>query len=376
MIVCGEAIYEGGTLKLKKPLPLPENTPVSVLVKPPSATREDEAAWQSLVGRPLLETWEAPVGDDLDDAISKWRSPRMQEFFTAIRKVARTDAPVLILGESGTEREMAALAIHRQSARKDGPFVPVSCAGIPESLLAVELFGSEKRAFPGTSMRDKGRIADAVGGTLFLDEIGELPLVLQKRILGLFRDRNVEEPGVKKAVELDARVVSAANVDLAHAVKAGKFLENLYYHLAVVALSLPPLRERKADIVVLAQELLRKHALENQKRALRFSAEAVSAIESFHWPGNVRELENRIQRAVIMADGAFVTPADLQFKVPASGVPVRSLREAREALDRDLVEQALARYDGNIARAAADLGVSRPTFYELMAKFSIKRDQG
>jgi len=299
-------------------------------------------------------------------------SPQMQEVFGAIRKVATTNVPVLILGESGTGKEMAALAIHRRSARKDGPFVAINCGAIPENLLESELFGHEKGAFTGAHVQRQGRIETAAGGTLFLDEIGELPLPLQVKLLRFLQEQSVERVGGRVKIPVDTRVVAATNVDLKKALSQGKFREDLYYRLAVVVMKLPALRERPGDVPVLAKALLRKFAAQNDRAVTDFSQKALRALQQHSWPGNVRELENRIKRAVIMAEGRHVTPTDLELADLSEGA-FRSLKEAREAVEREMVQQALERHRGKISRAAEELGISRPTFYELMEKLGMAK---
>jgi two-component system NtrC family response regulator len=300
-------------------------------------------------------------------------SPQMQTVFSSIRKVATTDAPVLILGESGTGKEMAALAIHRRSARKDGPFVAINCSAIPETLLESELFGHEKGAFTGAHVQRKGRIESANGGTLFLDEIGEIPLPLQVKLLRFLQEQRIERVGGRQEIDVDTRVIAATNADLKKGMTDGKFREDLYYRLAVVVLSLPPLRQRNGDILLLANEFLARFAAQNSKAGLAFDVEASKALARHSWPGNVRELENRIKRAVIMADGKRLTVEDLELGGPGIVVPGTTLKEAREAVERELVLSALHKHAGKISSAAAELGISRPTLYELMEKLSIAR---
>ncbi len=302
-------------------------------------------------------------------------SPEMQEVFTSIRKVATSDAPVLILGESGTGKEMAALGIHRRSARKDGPFVAINCGAIPETLLESELFGHEKGAFTGAHVQRQGRIETAAGGTLFLDEIGELSLPLQVKLLRFLQEQRIERIGGRKEIFIDTRVIAATNGDLKKAMEEGRFREDLYYRLAVVVLKLPPLRERENDVPLLAQALLQKFASDAGKPPLRFSQDALRALQQHAWPGNVRELENRIKRAVIMAEGPHVTAVELELADgSAASIPGFSLKDAREALERKSIQQALRRHNGKISAAAAELGISRPTFYELMKKLGINRE--
>ncbi len=300
---------------------------------------------------------------------------QMQSVFGAIRKVATTEAPVLILGESGTGKEMAALAIHRRSPRKDGPFVAINCGAIPETLLESELFGHEKGSFTGASATRPGRVETAAGGTLFLDEIGELPLALQVKLLRFLQEQTIERIGGRKPISVDTRVIAATNLDLEKAKAEGKFREDLFYRLAVVVVRLPALRERKEDIILLAQFFLKRFAHESHRDRLKFQPTAIRAMEQHSWPGNVRELENRVRRAVIMAEGAKVSAADLEL-APDGEPRQLTLKEARENLERDLVLAALRSHHGKISpAAAADLGISRPTFYELMEKLGIQKDK-
>jgi two-component system, NtrC family, response regulator len=300
----------------------------------------------------------------------------MQQVFASIRKVASTDAPVLIWGESGTGKEMAAVAVHRRSGRSGGPLVSVACGAIPETLLECELFGYEKDAFAGAHARRKGKIEAATGGTLFLDEIGELSLALQVRLVRFLQERTIERVGGREAIPVDTRVIAATHTDLSNAIVEGKFRDDLYYRLAVVVLQLPPLREREDDVLFLAQVFLKRFASESGKKPVpKFTRSALVALVKHDWPGNVRQLENRVRRAVIMCEGRYVTEADLGFTAASEAPPANRLREARESLDRDLVQRALRAHAGNISAAAAELGVSRPTMYELMDKLGLRRDE-
>ncbi len=299
-------------------------------------------------------------------------SPGMQEVYRVIQRVAATDASVLILGESGTGKEMAAVAIHRRSKRRDGPFIPINCSAIPENLLESELFGHEKGAFTGAIAQRRGRIEMAEGGTLFLDEIGELPAQLQVKLLRFLQGQKIERVGGRESIEVNVRVIAATNADLKQGMSTSRFREDLYYRLAVVSLRLPPLRERGGDVALLSQAFLRRFAAHFERPDLSFDPAALRAIERYHWPGNVRELENRIKRAVIMADGRQVTTADLELD-PGEGAAGTTLKEAREQLEREMVVQALRRSGGKITAAAAELGISRPTLYELMEKLEIQR---
>jgi two-component system NtrC family response regulator len=300
-------------------------------------------------------------------------SPRMQTIFDSIRKVATVDAPVLILGESGTGKEMTARSIHQRSARRDGPFVAINCSAIPESLMESELFGHEKGAFTGAHVTRKGRIESAHGGTLFLDEIGEIPLPIQVKLLRFLQERCIERVGGRQEIQVDTRVLAATHVDLKKGMATGSFREDLFYRLAVVQIVLPPLRDREGDILVLANAFLQQSARESGKSSLTFSPEAVRAIQRHAWPGNVRELQNRVRRAVIMGGSKRLSAEDLELVSPTAGNT--TLKEAREALEREMLQQALRKHSGKITAAATDLGISRPTFYELMDKLGIQKPE-
>ena len=303
-------------------------------------------------------------------------SAQMQQVFSAIRKVATTDAPVLLLGESGTGKEMAALAVHRRSARAKGPFIAINCSAIPETLLESELFGHEKGSFTGAHVQRKGRIEMAAGGTLFLDEIGELPGAIQVKLLRFLQEQRIERVGGRGEIEIDTRVIAATNLDLNQAMADGRFREDLYYRLAVVVIRLPPLRERTGDVLFLANAFLQKFSHENKRQITRFGKQALQTISQYEWPGNVREMENRIRRAVIMADGKQINISDLDLAsvAVASGLNGQNLKEAREQLERDMIVRSLAHNKGKITAVAEELGVSRPTLYELMEKLAIKRE--
>jgi len=311
------------------------------------------------------EAFEGMIGTDL----------KMQEVFASIRKVATTDVPVLIVGESGTGKELVARAIHRQGSRKGSQFITINCGAIPENLLESELFGHEKGAFTGAHIQRKGRFETAQGGTLFLDEIGELPLPLQVKLLRFLQEKKVERIGGREEIFVDARVLAATNRDLKLEINEGKFREDLYYRLGVVTILLPPLREREEDILVIATALLQRYADENRKKITGFTKQALQAIEAHNWPGNVRELENRIKRAVIMVEGSKITPEDLELSSAFKKYGSQGLKEAREALERDFIERAISKNRGNITQAAADLGISRPTLYELMEKLGMEKEK-
>jgi len=270
--------------------------------------------------------------------------------------------------------------MHSLSIRQSKPFIVINCGAIPENLLESELFGHEKGTFTGAHIQRKGRIEMAEGGTLFLDEIGELPLSLQVKLLRFLNERVIERVGGREQIDVDARVIAATNRDLQEGMKNGTFREDLYFRLGVILMSLPPLREREGDVILLAKAFLDRSAEDNRKKINGFTGEALDAIEQYAWPGNVRELENCIRRAVIMAEGRKITsadlemkgrkttPADLEMVAPPPMYENMGLKEAREALEKELLINALARNKGNLAKAATELNVSRPTIYELIQK--------
>jgi two-component system NtrC family response regulator len=301
-------------------------------------------------------------------------SPEMEKIYASVRKVSTTDVPVLIVGESGTGKELVARAIHRRSARKDGPFVVINCGAIPEALLESELFGHEKGAFTGAHIQRKGRIEGAQGGTLFLDEIGELTPPLQVKLLRFLQEQKIERVGGREEISVDTRVLAASNRDLKKAAGEGSFREDLYYRIGVVVISMPPLRDRQGDIPLLASALLQKYTSETKRSINGLTPQALLGLENHSWPGNVRELENRIKRAVIMAEGRKITPEDLELVSPYARYGGAKLKEAREALERDLIARVLKAKNGNLSQAAVDLGISRPTLYELMQKLGIVKE--
>ena len=310
-------------------------------------------------------------GDTFEGMIGT--SPPMQDVFSTIRKVATTDAPVLITGESGTGKELVARAIHRLSIRESKPFIPINCSAIPENLIESELFGHEKGTFTGAHAQRKGRFEMAEGGTLFLDEVGDLPLTLQVKLLRFLQEKTIERVGGREQIEVDTRVLAATNRDLEEAMKNSTFREDLYYRLNVVKISLPALRERNADVVLLAKTFLDRYTGEIRKKIKGFSSQAIESIERYPWPGNVRELENRIKRAVIMSEGKKITLEDLEMKSIAGSKECIVLKDAREILEKELILKAMARNENNLTKAASDLGVSRPTLYDLMEKLGIPK---
>jgi two-component system NtrC family response regulator len=297
----------------------------------------------------------------------------MEKIFATIRKVATSDTSVLITGDSGTGKELVAQAIHNLSLRNKRPFVPINCGAIPENLIESELFGHEKGSFTGAHAQRKGRIEMAQGGTLFLDEIGELPLQMQVKLLRFLQEQVVERVGGREAIHIDTRVLTATNRDLKEAMKGGTFREDLYFRVGAITIHLPPLKEREGDILLLSRAFLNRYAMQNNRKLTGFTREAVAALESYDWPGNVRELENKISRAAVMAEGIKVTPKDLELE-DGNQKQAGGLKNAREALERQMVLSALARNQDNMTRAAEELAISRPTLYELMEKLGIRRE--
>lgn len=355
-----KAVEAGAYDFLAKPVEMDE---LKIILKRAFHLSALEAENRAMQQRLQLDGFEGMLGT----------SPAMQEVFQSIRKVAATDAPVLILGESGTGKEMTAVAVHRHSLRKDGPFVAINCGAIPEALLESELFGHERGAFTGAHAQRKGRVELAVGGTLFLDEVGELTPPLQVKLLRFLQEKQIDRVGGRSSIPVDVRVIAATNNDLRKTIQEGGFREDLFYRLAVVVLQMPPLRDRPGDIPLLAQAFLKRYTNGGGKEPPKLGDDALRALQQHAWPGNIRELENRIKRAAIMAKGRRITAADLELlniTAPAS----RSLRDARETVEREMIEQALKRNKGKISRAAADLGVSRPTLYELIEKLGIKNE--
>jgi two-component system NtrC family response regulator len=303
-------------------------------------------------------------------------SAPMQKVFTAVRKVATTDASVLIVGESGTGKELAAKAIHRASARRDAPFVVINCGAIPETLLESELFGHEKGSFTHADTRRKGKFEYAEGGTLFLDEIGELPLSLQVKLLRFLQEHQIERVGGREIIPLNVRVIAATNRDLKRDVAEKRFRDDLYFRLGVVTITLPPLRDRHDDVMLLARTFLQRFGHDHQKPIRGFSGDATDAIQRFSWPGNVRELEHRIKRAVIMAEGDAITADDLELEPAAGASATLTLREVRDEAERRHIQSVFQRCDQNISRAAAELGISRPTLHELVKKYGLREPPG
>uniref|UniRef100_A0A832I1P8 PEP-CTERM-box response regulator transcription factor n=1 Tax=Eiseniibacteriota bacterium TaxID=2212470 RepID=A0A832I1P8_UNCEI len=297
-------------------------------------------------------------------------SEAMRRVFALVQRVAPTDATVLITGENGTGKELVAHAIHEASRRRDGPFVPINCGAIPETLIESELFGHERGAFTDAYRTREGKVEVADGGTLFLDEIAELPTHLQVKLLRFLQDRRFERVGGREPLSTDVRLVAASNQDLRAGMASGRFREDLFYRLSVVTIHVPPLRERGEDVRLLAEYFLEYYARHHRRRIRGFTRSALRALSAHAWPGNVRELENRVQRAVILAPESTLRPEDLELAEAAPVAP-RRLQEARDEAERVLLVDALVRNAGNVTRAARDVGVSRPTLHDLLRKHGL-----
>jgi len=302
-------------------------------------------------------------------------APAMYRIFETIKRVARTDVTVLISGESGTGKELVARSIHTKSPRRHRPFVAINCGAIPENLVESELFGHEKGSFTGAHAQRKGRLEMADGGTVFLDEVAELPAPVQVKLLRVLQERQLERVGGREMIPLDVRILAATNRDIQRETAQGRFREDLYYRLVVVTIQIPPLRDRLTDLPLLATYFLERFSAEYKVRARAFSAEALVAMQAYSWPGNVRELENRIKRALIMAEGRRITPADLDLPANPEQAPVVSLKAARNETERQLLVEVLQRFGGNISLAAKAIKISRPAFHELLAKHAIRAQE-
>ena len=298
-------------------------------------------------------------------------APDMQKVAKTIERVAGADVSVMLLGASGTGKELLARAVHEESKRAGG-FVAINCAAIPENLLEAELFGYERGAFTGAVKSNVGKIELAEGGTLFLDEVGDIPLPLQVKLLRFLQERVIERIGGRQPIAVDTRIVCATHQDLDGMIADGRFREDLYYRLAEIVVPIPSLADRPGDAVLLARHFVNRMAHDLNPAVRGLSGEALSAIDAYGWPGNVRELENRIKRAVIMTDGKMIGASDLDLPGSDSGdVPI-NLRAAREVADRRAIHQALTRTEHNVSGAAKLLGISRPTLYDLMKQYRLQ----
>jgi len=300
-------------------------------------------------------------------------APEMMKVGKTIERVASADVSVMLLGASGTGKELLARAVHEKSGRK-GDFIAINCAAIPENLLEAELFGYERGAFTGAVKSNVGKIELAQGGTLFLDEVGDIPLPLQVKLLRFLQERVIERIGGRQPIAVDTRIVCATHQDLEAMIAAGSFREDLYYRLAEIVVKIPSLAERSGDAVLLARHFVNRFGRELNPGVQSLSPDAIDAISTYAWPGNVRELENRVKRAVIMADGKSVTAGDLDLQagmIPSSDVLPINLRAAREVADRKAIRQAMSHADNNISSAAKLLGISRPTLYDLLKQYRL-----
>ena len=299
-------------------------------------------------------------------------STEMLKVCQAVERIAGSDVSVLLTGESGTGKEVLAHALHDLSPRREKPFIAINCAAIPENLLESELFGHEKGAFTGAVKQTIGKIEQADGGTLFLDEIGDMPMALQAKLLRFLQDRIIERIGGRKKIPVDIRIVSATNQNLTEQMGSGGFRADLYYRINEVGIEIPPLRERTGDAVLLANFYLRRLNQNFDRTIKGFTSDAIAAISAHPWPGNVRELENRMKRAVVMAESKLIAASDLDLDSGGEAAEFPTLKQLRERAEFDAVTQALALAQNNVSQAAKLLGVSRPTLYDLMRQFKLK----
>lgn len=299
-------------------------------------------------------------------------APEMAKVARTIERVAKTDASVMLLGASGTGKELLARGVHDSSDRRDASFIAINCAAIPENLLESELFGHEKGAFTGAVKTTEGKIEQAHGGTLFLDEVGDIPLPLQVKLLRFLQERTIERIGGRKQIAVDTRIVCATHQNLEAMTADGTFREDLFYRLAEIVVKIPALAERPGDAALLAKAFLNRFAQEMNPQVKGFAPDALAAIDGWGWPGNVRELENRVKRAVIMADSRLIGAEDLDLEADGddSGQAL-NLKAAREMADRRVIRHALARSEGNISSTAKMLGISRPTLYDLLKQYDL-----
>ena len=299
------------------------------------------------------------------------RDPEMQRICRTIEKVAGTTATVMLLGGSGTGKEVLARALHDLSPRRAQRFVAINCAAIPENLLESELFGFEKGAFTGANKLTLGKIETAHRGTLFLDEIGDLPAPLQSKLLRFLQERVIERVGGRDEIPIDVRVVCATHQNLDPSSNQINFREDLFYRLAEIVVNIPPLSERKGDAALLAHAFVRRFGVDQKRPSMRLRQDAIDAIEAYSWPGNIRELENCMKRAVIMADDSNITASDIGIRPPEMVPGMLNLRQVREEAETRAILRALGRVDGNIVKASEALGVSRPTLYDMIKRYGI-----
>ena len=297
-------------------------------------------------------------------------STKMLDTCRLVEKVGPSEATTLILGESGTGKEIIAAALHRLSPRKDKPFVALNCAAIPENLLESELFGYEKGAFTGAARQTLGKIESTNGGTFFLDEIGDMPLPLQAKMLRFLQERVIERVGGRNQIEVDVRIICATHRNLEESIKQGSFREDLFFRISEIIINIPPLRERESDKLLLAHHFLNSFSHKNRRTFSGFTDQARAQIDSHAWPGNVRELENKIKRAVVLAEGKRISSSDLGF-AESNEKQSLNLREARERAEREVIQRTLAIYENNVSHAAEALGISRPSLYSLIKKLGL-----
>jgi two-component system NtrC family response regulator len=358
-----QAIERGAYDFYQKPVDIDQ---LGLIVRRAFALREIEEENRRLAAR---------VGEDrtvLGTMITA--APEMAKVARTIERVANTKVSVMLLGASGTGKELLARGLHEASDRRAGAFVALNCAAIPETLLESELFGHEKGAFTGAVARNEGKIELAHGGTLFLDEVGDIPLPLQVKLLRFLQERTIERIGGRTAIAVDTRIVCATHQDLEAMIGAGTFREDLFYRLAEIVVKIPTLAERPGDAVLLAKSFLQRFSAEMNPSVRGFAPDALAAIDAWGWPGNVRELENRVKRAVIMADGRLVAAGDLDLGTSEDEEApwALNLKSARERSDRTMIRHALARSEGNISSTAKLLGISRPTLYDLIKQYDLQ----
>jgi len=323
-----------------------------------------------------LENQQLASKSDCDRVLGKiiTGAPEMLKVAQMIERVANTNASVMLLGASGTGKELLAHGLHDASDRRDHPFVAINCAAIPENLLESELFGHEKGAFTGAIKTTEGKIEQANGGTLFLDEVGDIPLPLQVKLLRFIQERVIERIGGRKPIAVDTRIVCATHQNLEEMIQDNLFREDLYYRLAEIVIKIPALSDRPGDASLLARHFQSKFAEEINPAVKGIAPDALAALEGWNWPGNVRELENRIKRAVIMADGKMIGASDLDLEINDNEpVDLLNLKAAREAADRAAIRRAISQTNGNISNAAKLLGISRPTLYDLLKQYQLQQ---
>jgi Nif-specific regulatory protein len=337
--------------------------------------------WKALRGEPaesaedMASATDAPPLAIFEYSNMIGSSVAMRQVYEQVGQVARTNATALLRGESGTGKELVARAIHKNSPRSAMPFIKVNCAALPEPLFESELFGHERGAFTGAHSRKKGRFELAQGGTLFLDEVGELSPATQAKLLRVLQSREFERLGGVTTLRTDTRIIAATNKDMEHAVREGSFREDLYYRINVFTITLPPLRDRRADIPSLAEYFLTKLAVEHQKKVSRISSGAIDVLTQYRWPGNVRELENVIERAVVVCDGSVIeerhlTPTVLEAP-PRDDLENPTLEQAVERLERRMIQEALSRERGSVAAAARALGTTERVLRYKLQKLDI-----